>query len=278
MWSVEIEKLTASIGAEVTGLRLAEAVGDEAVGATLRAALDEHLVLGFREQFLEDDTHIAVASFFGTPLIHPIAKTIGITSPVEEITDSATKLPDRDGWHTDAPFMVRPPAIAVLRSVVAPEVGGDTLWANMYAAYDALSPTMQKLLGELTVAYPPQQGLFDYVQEHLGDEIATQVRELVGSGGAHPLVRTHPTTGRKALYFASGFADSVVGLHEDESKMFWPFLDGLAATPNIQCRWRWHDGDVVMWDERATQHYGAADHRGQERQLRRVLVEGDIPA
>jgi taurine dioxygenase len=147
----------------------------------------------------------------------------------------------------------------------------------MYAAYDALSPTMQEMVKDLRVKYPPQAGLVEYAARHLGEEMANRIRDAVGDGGEHPLVRTHPWTGRRALYFARGFAGSVAGLNDDETRALWPFLEGIAANPNIQCRWRWHDGDVVIWDERATQHFGAADHRGQERLMRRVMVTGETP-
>ena len=277
MAALVVEKLTAAIGAEVKDLRLADAIDDPALQAAVCSALHEHQVLTFRDQFLDDETHVAVASFFGAPQIHPIAQVLGITTPVEEIADSATKLPDREGWHTDAPFMPQPPSVAILRAVHVPPWGGDTLWASMYQAYNDLSTTMRGIVDVLRVRYPPQQGLFDYVKEHLGEEVAAQVRELVGDGAEHPLVCTHPRTGRRALYFARGFADSIVGMNADESAIFLPYLESLAMKPSIQCRWRWHDGDVVMWDERATQHSGAADHRGHDRLLRRVLVTGDTP-
>jgi taurine dioxygenase len=277
MGTLTIDKLTATIGAEVRDLRLVDALDDPAAQAAVRDALYEHQVLTFRGQFLDDDTHVAVASFFGEPQVHPIARTLGITSPVEQIVDSATKLPDREGWHTDAPFLACPPSVAVLRAITVPPTGGDTLWASMTAAYEALSPAMRRIVDGLQVAYPPQQGLFDYVQEHLGADIAAQVRELVGNGAVHPLVCTHARTGRRTLYFARGFAGSIVDMHADESALLFPYLDALAARPGIQCRWRWQEGDVVMWDERATQHSGAADHRGADRELRRVLVSGDAP-
>jgi taurine dioxygenase len=134
------------------------------------------------------------------------------------------------------------------------------------------------MLDGVRVQYPPQQGLIDYVERHAGKEVADRVRELAGDGGEHPIVRTHPETGRRALYFAHSFAGSIVGLNENENGAFWSFLQQLPTNPNIQCRWHWHDGDVVMWDERATQHFGAADHRGQERIMRRVMVTGDTPS
>lgn len=278
MTAPRFEKLTAAIGAEVRDVRLVDAVGRPEVRAQLRAALAEHQVLAFRDQHLDDDEHVAVASIFGEPSIHPIARALGRTSPIEQIVDSPTKPPDREGWHTDAPFLPTPPDVAVLRAVTVPDAGGDTLWASMTAAYDALSAPMRAALDGLRVTYPPQQGLVDFVRAHLGDEMAEQVRELVGEGAVHPLVCTHPVTGRRLVYFARGFAGGIEGMHADESALLLPWLESLATRPGIQCRWRWHAGDVVVWDERATQHSGAADHRGLDREIRRVLVGGSAPA
>lgn len=278
MSTTAIEPLTAAIGAEVTGLSLKEVVSDPAAQAWIRDALRDHLVLGFREQFLDDETHVALAATFGQAQVHPIAEALGRTEPMEDIVDDATKLPDRDGWHTDAPFMPQPPKVAILRALKVPSSGGDTLWANMYAAYDSLSDTMKSMLEDVGVHYPPQAGLVEYVREHLGAEAAEQVAELAGDGARHPIVLKRTAAGRKALYFADGFAESIVGLNRNENDALWSFLRYLPAMPNIQCRWRWHEGDVVIWDERATQHFGAADHRGQERVMRRVLVTGDTPS
>jgi len=277
MSGLELRDLTAVIGAEVTGAELKDCVGDDSLAAELRAALAEKLVLGFRDQHLDDDTHKAVASLFGTPMVHPIMQALGGSEPMEEIADSAEKLPDRDGWHTDAPFLVRPPGVAVLRALRVPPAGGDTLWANMHDAYDACSPAMQEMLTGLRVQYPPLEGLFTYVREHLGEEIAEKTREITGAGGEHPIVRTHPANGRRAVYYAEGFAGPITGLHADENAALRSFLTALPMNPNRQCRWRWREGDVVMWDERATQHFGAADHRGGARTIKRVMVEGEIP-
>jgi len=277
MSGVVVEQLTASIGAEVKDLGLKEVLADPALQADIRSALSQHLVLAFRDQFLDDETHIAAAGIFGDPLIPVFKQVAGITQPIDEISDSATKMPDRDGWHTDAPFMPQPPGVALLRALKVPATGGDTLWANMYAAYDALSPTMQEMLKDVRVKYPPQAGLVEYAARHLGEEMANRIRDAVGNGAEHPLVRTHPETARRALYFARGFAGSVAGLNDNETLALWPFLEGIAVSPNIQCRWRWHEGDVVIWDERATQHFGTADHRGQERLMRRVMVTGETP-
>ena len=278
MSTLELHDLTAVIGAEVVGIALTDVVDDASLATAVRAALSDKLVLTFRDQHLDDETHKAVASIFGTPLVHPIMQALGGTEPMEEISDSPEKLPDRDGWHTDAPFLVQPPAVAVLRALKVPATGGDTLWANMEDAFDALSPAMQSILAELRVCYPPQEGLFSYVEEHLGADVAERTREITGAGGEHPIVRTHPDTGRRAVYYAEGFAGPIVGLHPDENAALRAFLTALPKNPNRQCRWRWHEGDVVMWDERSTQHFGAADHRGGSRTIKRVMVTGEVPA
>ena len=269
---IEIEPLTASLGAEVRGLDLRQVPGDPALGLQLRELLHRHLVLGFRLQFLDDDEQVALGATFGMPVVHVIEQALGRNRPWEEISDSPTKLPDRDGWHTDAPFLPQPPSVAILRALTVPAAGGDTLFANMHAAYDALSVGMRRILEGLDVSYPPNQGLAEYVQLHFGDDAARRVRELSGDGAVHPLIREHPVTGRPLVYFADGFADSIVGLHAAEGAVLRSFLVELPKNPNIQCRWRWHEGDVVMWDEVATQHYGAADHAGAERVMRRVLA------
>ena len=278
MSTLELRDLTAAIGAEAVNINLADVVTDAGLAAAVRAALSDKLVLAFRDQHLDDETHKAVAGVFGTPLVHVIMKALGGTEPIEEISDTPERLPDRDGWHTDAPFLAQPPGVAILRAVKVPAAGGDTLWSNMEDAFGALSPTMQVFLSELRVCYPPQEGLFSYVEEHLGVDVAERTREITGTGGEHPIVRTHPDTGRRAIYYAEGFAGPILGLNPDENAALRKFLTALPNNPNRQCRWRWNEGDVVMWDERSTQHFGAADHRGGSRTMKRVLVTGEVPA
>jgi len=275
--AVEFRKLTSSIGAVAINAKFTEVIGDPEAEASVRAGLWEHLMIAFPAQHLDDDSHEAVARIFGEPFVHPIGQAFGRTSPIEEIVDSADRLPDRDGWHTDAPFVDEPPSVAVLRALEVPDHGGDTLWANMYEAYDGLSDRMRSMFDGATVRYPPQQGLIDYVEEHLGKELADTVRELAGEGGTHPLVRTHPETGRKAIYYAEGFATEIVGLTKSENAAVRPFLCALPTNPSIQTRWNWSAGDVVIWDERATQHFGSADHSGSARTLRRIMVAGEVP-
>jgi taurine dioxygenase len=272
MSSIVIDRLTASLGAEMVGVNLKDAVNDQTLQEEIRNALAEYSVLTFRAQFLDDETQIAVAEFFGDTMLHPIVAALGSDNPVEPIEDSPTSLPDREGWHTDAPFLSRPPSVAVLRAVTVPPTGGDTLWVSTAAAYDLLSESMQQFFSGLHVSYPPAQGLFDYVSEHMDEQVASRVSELVGAGAEHPLVVTHPLTARRCLYFARGFAERIIELTDEESSMLWPFLDRLVSNVGIQCRWRWHEGDVVIWDEIATQHSGAADHRGETRVMRRVAA------
>jgi taurine dioxygenase len=277
MATLHLEKLTAGIGAIATGAGLRDGIADPATAAAIRAALWEHLVLVFPAQDLDDETHVAAAGIFGEPFLTPYGKALGMTNPIDVIADDPEKLPDRDGWHTDAPFLVEPPAVALLRAVTVPEAGGDTLFSDMYAAHDAMSDTMRAMLADARVSYPLQKGLLVYVEERAGKEIADLVRDNAGPGGLHPILRTHPETGRKALYYADGFADGIDGLSAAENEAFRPYLASLPLDPSRQCRWRWHEGDVVIWDERSTQHFGAADHAGGVREMRRVMVTGEVP-
>ena len=245
--------------------------------AGLRSALQEHLVLFFRGQHLDDEAHLALASCFGEPEIHPIRGALGDPSVLHDIVDTPESVPDRDGWHTDVTYMERPPAAAVLRCERAPESGGDTLWANMHLAYEKLSAGMRGYIDGLRGFHATDARFLDYIRNHLPAEACEKVMRAVGTGTSHPLVRTHPETGRKALFVDRSFMVRVEGVPKDESSYLHQFLADRAGDVSIQCRFRWNQGDVAAWDECATQHSGAADHRGSERVMRRCTVAGERP-
>jgi taurine dioxygenase len=274
---MKCEPLTAAIGAEVHDLDLRDPITPE-LADQLRAALDEHLIIGFRDQSIDDEQQLALAHVWGTPEIHPIRRAMGSDEVLSDITDNPTDTPDRDGWHTDVTYMARPPLAAVLRAVDIPPAGGDTLWANMIQAYDNLSNRMQAYIAGLSTRYPADTGFTDYVREHMGDEVADKATALVGDGATHPIVRTHGGTGRKILFFDKAYAREIVGIPKAENEMLRAWLSTRAEDPSIQCRWSWRAGDVVVWDETATQHFGAADHAGYARTIRRLTIEGPVPS
>jgi taurine dioxygenase len=271
-----IRPVTAAIGAEILDINLAAPLSEQ-TQAELRSALWEHLVLFFRDQHLDDEHHLALARCFGEPEIHPIRGALGDPSLLSDIVDTPDSEPDRDGWHTDVTYMERPPAAAVLRCEVTPEYGGDTTWANMNLAYDKLSLGMQRYLSGLRGFHTTDARFVDYIRRHLPEEACAKVMAAVGSGSSHPLVRTHPETGRKALFVDRSFMNRIETLSKDESAFLHEFLASRVNDVSIQCRFQWTKGAVAVWDERVTQHTGVADHRGSHRVLRRCTIIGERP-
>ncbi len=183
--------------------------------------------------------------------------------------------PKADRWHTDVPFVAEPPDIAVLCMQDAPAVGGDTLWADLYAAYDQLSPTMQQLAGRLELDLDLGTSR-EIVRKMYGDEYFETVVEPAATA-RHPLVRVHPETGRPALWLCGAFMRGVAGMHPEESALLLGHFRALLDDPNLQCRWRWRQHDVAMWDERCTNHRAVADHYPQYRRIRRCLAGSGKP-
>jgi taurine dioxygenase len=274
--SLLLRPLTQAIGAEVTGIDLAEGLSARQV-ASLREALFDRHVLFFRNQQLDDSSHRAFAENFGELMVHPFELAMGRADPLHSIVDKPEDLPDRAGWHTDDSYLERPPAIAVLRCDVAPETGGDTAWCNMALAFDRLSEEMKAFLMELRGFHGTEGGLLDYVREHLPADRVDRAVAQVGHGAEHPIVRTHPQSGLKSLYFEPNFMKRIIGLSEAESAFVCEFLATKVRDVSLQCRFRWGQGDVAIWDERTTQHVGSADHAGQLRVLRRCTVAGEQP-
>jgi len=268
---------TAALGAEIDGVDLNEPLS-EATRAELRRALDQYLVLFFRDQQIDDEAQLALAACFGEAEVHPIRGALGDPSRLHDIVDTPDSVPDRAGWHTDVTYMARPPSAAILRCEQTPEAGGDTLWANMHLAYEKLSEGMQHYLDGLQGFHSTDGGFVDYIQRHLPADAVEKVMNAVGSGATHPIVRTHPRTGRKSLFVDQSYLSRIEGLPKEESRFLLSFLASRVNDVSIQCRFRWTQGAVGIWDERSTQHSGSADHRGQARTLRRCTIEGEAPA
>ena len=271
-----IAPVTCAIGAEVSGVDLGLELAAD-VTASLKRALAEHHVLFFRDQHLDDSAHLALASAFGEPMVHPFEQAMGRSDPLHSIVDKPGGTPDRAGWHTDDSYLTRPPAYAVLRCEVAPAVGGDTGWCNMVLAYERLSRETQAFLAPLRGFHATDQRLLDYVREHLPPDRVADALAAAGNGAEHPIVRTHPETGRCALFFEGNFMTRIVGLSSAESRFVCDLLAAQVQDVSLQCRFRWRAGDVAIWDERTTQHVGSADHVGQLRVLRRCTIVGERP-
>ena len=271
---MRIAQLNGALGAVIEGLSL-ETI-DDAGCKDLRDALLEHQVVFLRNQHLSEDGQRALAHRFGTPSVFPISAHFGGTEILGTIEDDVDKRPKADGWHTDITWVEEPPQVAILCGLVIPPYGGDTMWADLYGAWERLSPAMQAALEPLQVHHAQGEDFWRGVSQAMSPEQVAELR-TVFPGADHPLVRTHPITGRKALFVAGGFMDSIVGMHPDESSMLLDWLRARIEDPNLQVRWHWTEGDVAIWDERCTNHRALSDHYPQHRVMRRCTVDGERP-
>ena len=257
---MDVRPLSPAVGAEVLGIDLGGVITDEAMAA-LTAAFHEYCVLVFREQRLTPASQQAFAACWGTPLVVPYLHSHAVPGypSVLRVPNMGKAATLTENWHFDSAYFESPPPIAILAAQDLPPVGGDTMWANQYLAYEALSPTMQQLLCGLRAAFTGTMPDDDGVR-----------REVVAY---HPIVRTHPATGRKSL--AIGRIESVPyieGMTAEESRGILQFLYTHAASPEFVYRHRWQDGDVVMWDNRCLLHYAVHDHGDATRLMHRVTV------
>ena len=269
---MKISPLTPGIGAEVQGIGLGAEL-DEPEVESIKKGLREHLVLVFRDQSLTLQALDAFGRRFGPPHIHPATPGVeGYPSLLPIHTDAESKTYAGSMWHSDVSCDAEPPLGSILHLHEVPETGGDTLFANMYAAYDALSDPMKRLLEGLNAVNGSAHhfgGYFGYRGHEMGGDPFPE--------SVHPVVRTHPETGRKALYVNETFTTRIVELHPEESKALLAFLYRHLAAPRFQCRVRWAPGTTVMWDNRCTQHHAMWDYYPQTRSGHRYTIAGDRP-
>ena len=266
--------LSRRIGARIDGVDLADV--DDAQFRAIDDALLEYQVVFFRGQHLTAEQQAAFAERWGPLAVFPIAKVLGTNTTMSVIEDTADNRPSADGWHTDVTWIAEPPRLAVLYADVIPPSGGDTMWSSLYAAYDQLSPVMASICEGLTVRHHRGEEFERIAGEAMGPELVADLAEAYPPS-EHPLVRTHPITGRNALFLSGGFMDQIVGMHRAESDTLLDYLSSLIDDPNNQVRWAWQPGDVAVWDEASTNHRALSDHFPQHRRMRRCTVDGDRP-
>lgn len=262
------KRLTNALGAEVSGIDLSRPL-DAETAETVRELFHEHQVLFFRDQNIDDEAQRDFAAHFG-PLQHfaflpPVAEELPEVHAID-IDLSKPKTSNADMWHSDATFLAEPPLGSLLRAVVLPETGGDTLWASMYAAYEGLSSRVQRLIDDMTAVHDSSNS-----KSH-ANKAANSGFEPV----THPVVRTHPATGRKALFVNSTFTTRLEGLTDRENATLLPMLTDHVRSPDFQVRFHWEPGSIALWDNRCTQHYAVADYAGRRR-MHRVVIDGDAP-
>jgi taurine dioxygenase len=263
-------RLTAAIGAEVSGIDLRQGVSDERA-EVLRRALAERQVLFFRDQPLEPEDQLQLAECFG-PVMMPLIDTASTRVPGVTVLDqTAPKGQYTDRWHADSTNLPEPPLGAVLLAVQLPGVGGDTCFASTAAAFETLSPALQRWLEELTAEHSTE--ILDAALGALPNVVRRDAERPVSH---HPVVRVHPITGRKALFVNSNFTTRIDGLTGAESEAVLAMLFGHINRPELQVRWRWTPAAIAVWDNRATQHCAVADYQ-ERRVMHRCLIAGDRP-
>lgn len=273
---MQIRRVTGALGAELTDVDPRDPTLDI---TPIHQAILEHQVVFFRGINLSEDEQLALASRLGTPSIFPIPRLMGLTEPTMTVIADGPDSPNQaDEWHTDVTWTATPPAYALLHMDVLPEVGGDTLWCSASKAYDRLSPTMKDFLCSLTVTHH-NEGFIRRMIEKTGDpyhELVDGLRESYPAV-SHPMIRTHPETGKRVILWAQNFISHINELSPTENATILRLLSEHVNNPQLHCRWQWSQGDLAIWDERSTLHRAAADHWPHERVVRRCEVDGTAP-
>lgn len=274
--------LAGPLGAAISGLDLTQPLGSDCV-SELRKAFNHHGLLWFPNQALTPVQQAAFAEQFGEledyPFITPLPEHDKVIPIIKEPT---TRMNFGGGWHTDTSYMPTPPSITMLQAIEVPERGGDTLFADMALAFESLSPGMRSLLEDLkgvftadivhgkSGAYSKQAGA-DHPMDY-GDSNNVATREV-----EHPIIRTHPETGRKSIYAGLGHCARIRGMTKEESKVILEFINQFATRPEFVTRLQWQSDSLAMWDNRRLFHYALNDYAGQRRHMHRVTIQGDAP-
>ena len=270
-----IHPVAGALGAEVSGLDLARPL-DDATVAALRQAWLEHLVLFFRDQDLSPAQFLAFARRFGEPIEYPFVRGLDDYPEIIPVLKLAHERVNFGGvWHSDTAYLDVPPMASMLVAREIPPFGGDTLFANMYLAYETLSDGMKRMLDGLVAVNSSAKADASRTREdRMKDRAREAARDYVA---AHPVVRRHPETGRRALYVNVAHTVRFDGMTEEESAPLLAFLFQHQIRPELTCRFRWRPGSIAFWDNRCAQHHAINDYRGHRRLLHRVTLAGDTP-
>lgn len=273
--AIEVRPLTATVGAEILGVDLRQPLDSGAV-RSIENALLEHGVIFFRGQDIDAAQQKRFARHFGKISIPPFAPRYGTDPEFIVLDQLSPKGEGADAWHSDNTFMQEPPMGSILKAVQLPSVGGDTCFASMFAAYEALSEPIRRLIDGLEAIHDLTKPLQKAIA---AGHSAADLAELQAKWPPvrHPVVRTHPVSGRKALFVNANSTTELLGLTERESDLLLPFLIDHARDPLFQCRFRWDTNSIAFWDNRSVQHYAVPDY-GERRIMHRVTLAGDRPS
>jgi taurine dioxygenase len=273
---MQVKKVAGALGAELSGIDLAKGL-DQQAAAEVRRALLEHGVIFLRNQPLTPAQFLAFARTMGEPVDYPFVKGLPDHPQIIEVKKLEHEKVNFGGiWHSDTTYLPEPPMGSMLLSKEVPPYGGDTLFASQSAAYDVLSPTMKRLL----------DGLVGIASSAKADVSKTREDRIKSDGSAeakkeyraeHPVVRTHPETGRKALYVNVAHTAGIVGMTDEESAPLLQFLFAHQVKPEFTCRFAWEPDAIAFWDNRCTQHNPVNDYHGFRRVMHRITLRGDRP-
>lgn len=262
--------MTPAIGAEIFDIDLGVDDISSSIPA-IRAALLKHGVIFFREQQLLAEQHIALAQHFGELEIHPATPKDQDRPEILRIAHGPKSKGQENFWHSDVTWREKPSLGSILRAVEVPEVGGDTLFANMHLAYENLSPEIKRFCEGLSAVHD--------VARVFAKRLGKRPEELHDKYPpmTHPVIRTHPETGQSVIYVNTAFTSHIEGVSASESRWLLDHLYATASNPEIQCRFRWANGSIAFWDNRVCQHLAASDYFPQRRIMERVTIAGDRP-
>lgn len=282
--ALEINRLGGALGAELRGLDLAEPLGGNLL-ETVRQAFVDHSVLVFRDQTLTPEQLITFSGLFGESVPHLLEgfqheenPKVFLISNVQEDGKPKGAIYAGQYWHSDLSYMPLPALGSMLNAVEIPKTGGDTMFANMYLAYETLSDTMKTLIANLQAVHDYTHAYDTVFSKLPGRPPMTEAEKAKVPPVTHPIVRTHPDSGRKALYVNPGFTAGIVGMTEDEGRAILDFMFAHATRPEFIYRHQWQPRDLVFWDNRCLMHRAVADYdMAEPRHMHRATIQGDAP-
>jgi taurine dioxygenase len=277
--TISVNPISGALGAEISGVDLARSNLDDGVIGEIRHALRENQVIFFRDQHLTPDQHLAFGRRFGELQVHDFVEGMEDNQEILEVRKEEYETRNfGGGWHTDVSYLERPALGSVLYAREVPAVGGDTMFANQYLAYETLSDGMKEMLGKMTALHSARR---PYGLNAAGRAVDRSMKILYTEEAhgevEHPVIRTHVETGRKCLYVNGAFTIRFKDMTEEESAPLLSYLWQHAARPEFTCRFRWQKNSIAFWDNRCVQHNAVNDYHGQRRVMHRVTIEGERP-